>query len=287
MNHQHYYVPEQSHWPIVAAFALFFLAAGTAHTIIHGQPLLLIIGLGAIAYLFVGWFGEVIRENQAGLLDNDQVDRSFRLGMGWFIFSEVMFFAAFFGALFYIRHFSVPWLAGEGAKGISHMLWPAFEASWPVMSPPDSARFPGPEETVDPWHLPFINTLLLVSSSITLTIAHHALKKGHRAVVIAWMFVTVALGVSFLVVQGYEYHEAYTQMGLTLHAGVYGATFFILTGFHGMHVTLGTIILIVMLSRILRGHFSARRHFGFEASAWYWHFVDVVWLGLFIFVYVL
>lgn len=167
------------------------------------------------------------------------------------------------------------------------MLWPAFEASWPVMSPPDSARFPGPEETVDPWHLPFINTLLLVSSSITLTIAHHALKKGHRAVVIAWMFVTVALGVSFLVVQGYEYHEAYTQMGLTLHAGVYGATFFILTGFHGMHVTLGTIILIVMLSRILRGHFSARRHFGFEASAWYWHFVDVVWLGLFIFVYVL
>lgn len=285
--HQQYYVPAQSQWPIVAAISLFALAAGTAHTIIHGQPMLLLMGLAGLTYLFVGWFGAVVKENQEGLLDNDQIDRSFRLGMGWFIFSEVMFFGALFGALFYIRFLAIPWLGGEGEKPMNQMLWPTFVGAWPLMNPPDSSVFPGPREVVDPWHLPLINTLLLVTSSVTLTLAHHALKKARRPQVILWLATTIVLGLSFIVVQAYEYHEAYTELGLTLQAGVYGATFFILTGFHGMHVTLGSIILIVMLLRVMRGHFSARRHFGFEASAWYWHFVDVVWLGLFIFVYVM
>ncbi|MYM63594.1 cytochrome c oxidase subunit 3 [Pseudomaricurvus sp. HS19] len=287
MSQQHYYVPEQSHWPIVAAVSLFLLAAGTAHALIHGQSLLLLIGLVGVIYLFVGWFSTVVKENQEGLLNDPQVDRSFRLGMSWFIFSEVMFFAALFGALFYVRHLAVPWLAGEGDKPMNVLLWPEFINSWPVMNPPDTQLFQGPTTTVDPWHLPLLNTLLLVTSSITLTFAHHALKHEKRITAINWMLATIALGIAFLFVQAYEYYEAYTHLGLTLHAGIYGGTFFILTGFHGMHVTLGTIILIVITGRLMRGHFSPQRHFGFEASAWYWHFVDVVWLGLFIFVYVL
>lgn len=285
--HHHYYVPAQSQWPIVAAISLFMMAAGGAHTIIHGQPMLLLIGLAGLIYLFVGWFGAVVQENQAGLLDNDQVDRSFRLGMGWFIFSEVMFFAALFGALFYIRMFALPWLDGGGEKASNSLLWPEFTATWPLLAPPDGSLFPGPAAVVDPWHLPLINTLLLVTSSITLTIAHHALRHGRRQQVMLWLATTILLGWIFIAVQAYEYHEAYTQLGLTLQSGIYGATFFILTGFHGMHVTLGTVILLVILLRMGRGHFNARRHFAFEASAWYWHFVDVVWLGLFVFVYVL
>lgn len=287
MSQSHYYVPEQSHWPIVAAVSLFLVAAGTAHALIYGQSLLLVIGLGCLAYLFFGWFATVVKENEAGLLNNPQIDRSFRMGMSWFIFSEIMFFAALFGALFYVRMLAIPWLSGEGTKPMNSLLWPDFLNSWPLMNPPDTALFKGPTHVVDPWHLPLVNTLLLVTSSITLTFAHHALKHEQRVKAIRWMLATVALGLCFLVVQAYEYYEAYTHLGLTLNAGIYGATFFLLTGFHGMHVTLGTIILIAITARLIKGHFTPNSHFGFEASAWYWHFVDVVWLGLFIFVYVL
>ena len=131
------------------------------------------------------------------------------------------------------------------------------------------------------------NTLLLVSSSFTVTFAHHALKKNHRGPLKLWLAATVALGACFIVLQAYEYHEAYSELGLTLGSGIYGATFFMLTGFHGAHVTIGAIMLSIMLIRIIRGHFDADKHFGFEAASWYWHFVDVVWIGLFIFVYVL
>jgi cytochrome c oxidase subunit 3 len=215
------------------------------------------------------------------------MDRSFRWGMSWFIFSEVMFFIAFFGALFYVRNLSGPWLGGEGSKGIAHMLWPNFQYAWPLMNTPDPKLFPGPKEIINPWHLPLINTILLVSSSVTVTIAHHALKKGHRGALKIWLALTVLLGLGFLALQATEYIEAYHELGLTLGSGIYGATFFMLTGFHGAHVTIGTIILFVMLMRVMRGHFDAEHQFGFEAASWYWHFVDVVWIGLFVFVYVL
>ncbi|MNZ90289.1 Cytochrome c oxidase subunit 3 [compost metagenome] len=238
-----------------------------------------------MAYLLFGWFGNVVKESRSGLY-SAQMDRSFRWGMSWFIFSEVMFFAAFFGALFYVRNFSVPWLGGEGGHAISHMLWPNFQAEWPLLNTPDPKLFPPPKGVIEAWHLPLINTILLVSSSFTVTFAHHALKKNHRGPLKAWLALTILLGVCFLFLQAHEYHEAYTELGLTLGSGIYGATFFMLTGFHGAHVTMGTIILTVMLVRILRGHFDADKHFGFEAAAWYWHFVDVVWIGLFVFVYV-
>lgn len=285
-SHQNYYVPSQSAWPIVSTFALFIVALGAGTFINFGSSLLLLIGLVFLAYIFYGWFGKVVEESDQGLY-SQQMDQSFRLGMAWFIFSEVMFFAAFFGALFYVRTLSIPWLGGMGSNSMTHvLLWPEFVAEWPLFETP-SAQSAVPSGLPDPLHLPLLNTILLVLSSLTLTIAHHALKDSKRLKTIKWMVVTIVLGVAFLIVQCIEYVEAYVYLGLTLESGIYGSTFFMLTGFHGLHVTLGTIMLIVMLVRLLKGHFNADKHFAFEASAWYWHFVDVVWLGLFLFVYIL
>ena len=292
-THEQYYVPAQSKWPIIATVALLVTVYGLAswfndlkaERADSNGPLIFFVGALLIAYMMFGWFGAVVRESRSGLY-SAQMDRSFRWGMTWFIFSEVMFFAAFFGALFYIRYWVGPWLAGEGDKGVSNMLWPGFEYTWPLLNNPDPGLYPAPEGTISPWGLPLINTILLVSSSFTLTWAHHALKKNHRKQLKIGLALTVLLGVIFLGLQIEEYVHAYNELGLTLGSGIYGATFFMLTGFHGAHVTIGAIVLGVMLVRILRGHFSAEHHFGFEAAAWYWHFVDVVWLGLFIFVYV-
>ncbi|MFH6568978.1 MULTISPECIES: cytochrome c oxidase subunit 3 [Pseudomonas] len=293
-THDQYYVPAQSKWPIIASVGLLVTVYGlgtwfndlkAARPESHG-PLIFFIGALIVAYMMFGWFGAVIKESRAGLYST-QLDRSFRWGMTWFIFSEVMFFLAFFGALFYVRHFAGPWLGGEGSKAVAHMLWPDFQFAWPLLHTPDPALYPPPKGTISPWGLPLLNTVLLVSSSVTLTIAHHALNKGHRGALKFWLGLTVLLGAGFLGFQAEEYIHAYTELGLTLGSGIYGATFFMLTGFHGAHVTIGALILLIMLIRIVRGHFTAEHQFGFQAATWYWHFVDVVWLGLFLFVYVL
>lgn len=294
MSSSTYYVPEQSRWPILASIALFLLAygAGTLMNALSAQQggglgvALLLAGALMMGLILVGWFGNVIHESRSGLY-SEQMDRSFRWGMSWFIFSEVMFFAAFFGALFYVRVLALPWLGGEGDKGVTELLWPGFVAEWPLFNPPDSARYPGPEAVISPWHIPLLNTCLLVTSSFTLTLAHKALLQDELIMVRRWMTLTILLGLIFIGFQAYEYVHAYQELGLTLQSGVYGATFFILTGFHGLHVTLGTLMLMIILGRVVLGHFSSRQHFGFEAVAWYWHFVDVVWIGLFLFVYVL
>ncbi|MDY0022445.1 cytochrome c oxidase subunit 3, partial [Arenimonas caeni] len=216
---------------------------------------------------------------------NDKVDASFRMGMMWFIFSEVMFFAAFFCALFYVRQFALPWLSGEGDGALTNQfIWQGFSAGWPSNGP---GEIGGAFQTIPAWGLPLVNTLLLLTSGVTLTIAHHAIKANQRGKLVFWLGATIVLGIIFMFVQGYEYYHAYAELGLTLGSGIYGSTFFMLTGFHGMHVFLGTVMLTVIWLRCLKGHFSPDHHFGFEAVAWYWHFVDVVWLGLFVFVYVL
>ena len=293
-THDHYYVPAQSKWPIIATVGLLVTVCGlatwfndlkAARPESHG-PLIFFVGSLLVAYMMVGWFGAVIKESRAGLY-SPQLDRSFRWGMTWFIFSEVMFFAAFFGALFYVRHFSGPWLGGEGSKALAHMLWPNFQFAWPLLNSPDPVLYPAPKDIINPWGLPLLNTVLLVSSSVTLTLAHHALNKGQRGALKVWLGLTVLLGIAFLGFQAEEYIHAYQELGLTLGSGVYGATFFMLTGFHGAHVTIGTLILLVMLIRIVRGHFNAEHQFGFQAASWYWHFVDAVWVALFLFVYVL
>jgi cytochrome c oxidase subunit 3 len=277
-----YYLPQPSLWPIIGSVALLVMAVGgvmTMREIDHGGWVLL-GGLAILLYMMFGWFGEVIRDSEAGRY-NKQVDSSFRWSMSWFIFSEVMFFAAFFGALFYTRVLSVPWLADAETGS---MLWEGFTATWPTAGPgltADGFKF----TPMGAWGLPAINTLLLLSSGVTVTWAHWGLKKNKRSQLIIGLAMTVALGALFLGLQAYEYHHAYTEMGLTLGAGAYGATFFMLTGFHGFHVLIGTTMLIIMLLRSIAGHFTADHHFAFEAVSWYWHFVDVVWVLLFILVY--
>ena len=224
--------------------------------------------------------------------------------MAWFIFSEVMFFAAFFGALFYVRTFAVPWLAGEGEKGapiefVQEMgvdFWTGFENTWPVIATPDNGSeyviadktmaFPGWSHVLA-W-LPLWNTIILLSSSVTVHFAHLGLKNGSRKSFNRWLGATVGLAVIFLALQAAEYYEAYAHYGLTLNSGIYGSTFFMLTGFHGFHVFLGCCMLSVMLVRsVFFNHFETHDHFGFEAASWYWHFVDVVWVMLFFFVYII
>jgi len=273
-----YYLPSPSTWPITGSIMMGLLGFGAAFSV-NGYTLgfiLLACGFGVMIYLLYGWFSTVARESEAGKY-NKQVDTSFRWGMSWFIFSEVMFFAVFFGTLFYMRVLSVPWLAEFDQK----LLWPDFSATWPVAGP-------GIKEAFTPmgaWGIPAINTMLLLSSGVTVTLAHWALIRNDRMKLIGWLFATIALGLTFLGFQIYEYGHAYSELNLKLTTGAYGATFFMLTGFHGFHVTVGCIMLISILFRCVAGHFRPDHHFGFEGVAWYWHFVDVVWLLLFILVY--
>jgi cytochrome c oxidase subunit 3 len=285
-NHDRYFVPAPSAWPFALTFGLFATIIGVWGYLEDKHIGMIPIYVGAAIALFIifRWIRGVALESESGVY-NAQVDKTYRWGMSWFIFSEVMFFGAFFGALFYARELSVPWLAGEGTKLATNLtLWQGFEAMWPTNGP---GHVGGSFETIPAWGVPFLNTILLLSSGVTITMAHHALKEAKRAQCILWMFATVAFGAAFLYFQATEYHHAYTELNLKLKSGIYGSTFFMLTGFHGMHVTLGTIMLSVITLRLILGHFKPESHFGFEGVAWYWHFVDVVWIGLFIFVYVL
>ena len=279
-----YYVPHSSRWPFLGSIALFVAMVGFAtwlNDVSWGRATFL-IGVALLVAVLFGWFGDVIRESVRGHY-NRQVDVSFRMGMIWFIFSEVMFFAAFFGALFYARQYALPWLGGAGdGMATNNLLWEGFSAAWPSNGP---AAVGGQFQTIPAWGLPLLNTLILLTSGATVTAAHHALKAGHRRALLVWLGATVLLGLVFLFFQAEEYIHAYQELNLTLGSGIYGSTFFMLTGFHGAHVTLGTIMLLIIWFRCLKGHFSKDDHFAFEAVAWYWHFVDVVWLGLYVVVY--
>jgi cytochrome c oxidase subunit III len=281
----YYFVPPPSGFPAMAALGLFFVIFGAAQWVngagwgAYSLMLGVAIWLGTL-YL---WFSQAIRESESGLY-SDRIDISFRWSMSWFIFSEVMFFAAFFGALYWIRLHALPNLGSID----NSLLWPDFKAVWPSSSPGATGAPAGmvePFSVIGPWPLPTVNTALLLTSGITLTIAHHALLAGQRAKTVLWMWITVALGISFLIVQGYEYTHAYSDLNLKLSSGAFGSTFFMLTGFHGFHVFVGMLMLTFITLRLMKGHFTPKRHFGFEGAAWYWHFVDVVWLGLYLVVY--
>jgi cytochrome c oxidase subunit 3 len=281
----YYFIPAPSRHPVLASIGLLFVILGAGQWI-NGHTwgmYSLIAGFVLWAFVLQQWFRQAIGESESGLY-SDKIDVSFRWSMSWFIFSEVMFFGAFFGALFWTRMHALPNLGSlENA-----VLWPDFRAIWPS-SGVGITGSPGgivePFQTMGPWPIPTINTLLLLTSGVTLTIAHHALVAGHRAKTIFWMWCTVLLGITFLGFQIYEYHHAYTELNLKLSSGAYGSTFFMLTGFHGFHVFVGMLMLLFITIRLMKGHFTPQRHFGFEGAAWYWHFVDVVWLGLYIVVY--
>ncbi len=279
-----YYVPHGSHWPIVGSIGLLLLMVGVSIWL-NGTDIgfwIMLAGVGVIVFMMFGWFSTVIGESQNGLY-NLQVDKSFRMGMFWFIFSEVMFFGAFFGALFYARNMAIPWLGGDSNNFFTNLLlWSDFEATWPTNGP---GNLGGEFEAMAPFRLPLINTAILLTSSVTITIAHHALIEGKRGILATFLATTFLLGYIFVYLQGAEYIEAYEHLNLKLTTGIYGSTFFMLTGFHGMHVTIGAIMLTIIWFRVMRGHFTPDKHFAFEAVAWYWHFVDVVWIGLYVFVY--
>lgn len=276
----HYFVPDNSRWPILTSLSLLFVTGGL---VLLFNNLFLAFGVFVFGLLCLfatvfGWWRSVVSESEGGAYERWE-DMSFRWGMGWFIFSEVMFFAVFFGALFYARVLSVPDLGGAHSK----LIWPNFNAVWPTAGPYFAANF----QTIPAFGVPALNTAVLLLSGATVTWAHWGLLADSRRQLIAGLVLTVALGVLFLFLQAHEYIEAYGSLNLKLDSGIYGSTFFMLTGFHGFHVTLGTIALIVILARCVAGHFTSARHFGFEGVAWYWHFVDVVWLILWVFVYFL
>ncbi|WP_414648823.1 cytochrome c oxidase subunit 3 [Collimonas sp.] len=278
-NAPYYFVPGPSKWPVLGGVSLLATMAGAAawvNSVAWGPEL---CGIGILSFLIVlyKWFSDSIRESEGGLY-SARIDTSFRWSMSWFIFSEVMFFAAFFGALFYARSIAMPWLGDLDNK----LLWPDFAAHWGNAGPAGTVEA---FTTMGPFPIPTINTALLLSSGVTLTISHHALRSGHRAKTAFWLFATIVLGATFMGFQAAEYIEAYNDYNLRLTSGVYGSTFFLLTGFHGFHVTIGAIMLSVVLFRVLKGHFTPDHHFAFEGAAWYWHFVDVVWLGLYVVVY--
>ena len=280
----YYFVPAPSRHPVLAATGLLFVILGAGQWVNgqHWGMYSLIAGFVLWAFVLQQWFREAIGESEGGLY-SERIDVSFRWSMSWFIFSEVMFFGAFFGALFWTRLHALPSLGSlENA-----VLWPDFRAVWPSAGggTGSPAGIVDPFTTMGPWPIPTINTLLLLTSGVTLTIAHHALVAGHRARTIAFMWITVLLGILFLTLQVYEYHHAYTELNLKLSSGAYGSTFFMLTGFHGFHVFVGMLMLLFITIRLMKGHFTPQRHFGFEGAAWYWHFVDVVWLGLYVVVY--
>ena len=317
-EYEKYYVPEKSKMAVMATIGLILSIYGAAsimNDMTFGDPnettsswSIFLFGLFFFMGTLFAWFRIAIRENLAGM-NSAQLKKSYVLGMFWFIFSEVMFFFAFFGALFYVRTLVGPWLAGEGDGGrMNGLLWEGFEFSWPMMQTPQEAvggalaqpianngSFTSPETSMSfgdahAWYawLPLWNTIILLTSSFTCHVAHMGILDGDRKKFNLWLGITVALGMIFLVVQFYEYYEAYAHFGLTLNAGIYGSTFFMLTGFHGFHVFMGmTMLLIQLLRSVVGGQFTADDHFGFEASSWYWHFVDVVWVFLFLFVYIL
>ena len=281
-----YYVPDPSAYPFALTVGLVAVIIGVWGYLEekHIGTWMIYLGTAWALTIIFRWLRKVAHESE-GAFYNAQVDSTYRWGMSWFIFSEVMFFGAFFGALFYARQLSLPWLSGGGAEASTNQfLWSGFENAWPSNGP---AQLGGDFQTIPEWGVPFLNTVLLISSSFTVTWAHHALKENQRRLCILWMWASVALGAIFLYFQAGEYIEAYQHLNLTLGSGIYGSTFFMLTGFHGMHVTLGTLMLIIITLRLMFGHFKPDYHFGFEGVAWYWHFVDVVWIGLFTFVYVL
>lgn len=279
-----YYVPHDSHWPVVGSAGLLFLMVGVS-VWLNGADYgfwVMMFGFAIVIYMLTGWFAEVIRESEGGRY-NTQVSMSFRMGMFWFIFSEVMFFSAFFGALFYARNMAVPWLGGDSNNFFTNLLlWDAFESTWPTNGP---GNMGGEFEKMAPFGLPLINTAILLTSSATVTVAHHALIHGQRMLLKISLAATFILGFIFVGLQAEEYIVAYQTMNLKMTTGIYGSTFYMLTGFHGMHVTIGAIMLTIVWLRVMKGHFTPENHFAFEATAWYWHFVDVVWVGLYVFVY--
>ena len=292
VKHHDYHLVDPSPWPIVGSVSAFVMAVGAITWMHHSfgaAPLVFAAGVLGVIYTMISWWRDVIREAEFKHDHTRVVQISHRYGMILFIASEVMFFVAWFWA-----YFDASLFPADTHQVVRDQL---LGGQWP----------PKGIETFDPWHLPLMNTLILLLSGTTVTWAHHAIQHGDKKGAVQGLFLTVLLGASFTCIQAYEYaHAPFTfgfnglalapftdaahaslSVGVGNLGAIYGSTFFMATGFHGFHVIVGTIFLTVCLGRAIAGQFTPTRHFGFEAAAWYWHFVDVVWLFLFTCIYVL
>jgi len=272
-NELHYYVPDPSAYPAVVNAGLFFLALGFVlklNSLALATPSLL-TGALVTVYGAVAWIGRIIGENETGRY-HEWEDRSFRIGMGYFIAAELMFIAAFLAALLYTRGFALPGLHA------ADLLWPGFEGKWPSSGPAGKPFTP-----LNAWGVPAVNTLLLLISAATAAWARAGLIKNNRGQMTAGLLLTIVLGATFLVQQLLEYGHAY-DLGVLIGTGAYGTMFYTLTGVHGLHLVFGLVMLLVILFRDLIGHFTPERHFGLDGVAWYWNFV-VVAPGVLVFVY--
>lgn len=262
-----YHLVNPSPWPAVGALSAFLLTFGLVRYMHQQGNIIFFLGVAGLLITMFGWWRDIVREAQQG--DHTPVVQiGLRYGMLLFIASEVMFFAAWFWA-----YFDASLYPGNAASAEMIGRTAALGGQWPPVN------IQG--KTFDPWDIPFLNTLILLSSGVTVTWAHHALRENNRKQLILGLAITILLGFTFTGFQAYEYSHA--RFGFT--DGIYASTFFMATGFHGAHVIIGSIFLTVCLIRSWMGHFTPQHHFGFEAAAWYWHFVDVVWLFLFTFVY--
>lgn len=290
-SNTHYYVPEHSKLPFLGALGLFLLGYGTLN-LLHSSMIgtvLFMAGAIILAGVLFAWFREVINEQMAGLY-NEQISHSFQWGMIWFFVTEIFLFGIFMAALFYARVISVPGLAGIGNSQdfLTHiMFWPNFKDVWPLLTNPNPVAYPGSTGTVDPWHVPLLNTIVMLLSAVSVTFAYRFLKRSNRTGAVIGLSVTIVLGLIFVFMQAQEFLLAHNEYGLKLSSGIYGSTFFMLVGLHTAHVIVGLLMLAVMLLRTIKGHFNAKDNFGFKATLWFWQFITVIWLITFVFVYCL
>lgn len=303
-----YHLVNPSPWPLVGSIAATVMMIGAVAWMRSGPtesglpigpgPLFTLsgswmfyVGLAGVLVTMAGWWRDVIKESLAGENTSMVVRLGLRYGMVLFIASEVMFFAAWFWAFFGAALFPAagdPIMLSDGAQMLNPAGDPAFLGNDARVHATGGVWPPQGVEPLNPWQLPLLNTLILLLSGTTVTWAHHAVVHGDQKGLVQGLAVTIVLGLFFTALQAVEYYEAlHYEMFSFSGGGIYGASFFMATGFHGLHVIIGTIFLIVCLFRALAGHFTPDRHFGFEAAAWYWHFVDVVWLFLFACIYVL
>lgn len=286
-EHGSYFVPEYSIWPILGALGLSGVAVGSLNFSSLWGAVFFAIGALTLIFMLIGWFSDIVYESRAGLY-SEQMNKTFRWGMAWFLFCEAFFFGAIMGALLYVRFATLPWLAGLGTAGSTlthYVLWPNFQSVWPLLKNPGPNVFVPAHEMISAWGIPALNTLIILLSAISASLALYLLKHGRFAGVIAALVLTMLLGVIFLISQINCMVLLVTQYGLTLTSGIYGSLLYFLMSFHSLHVFVGLLLLMIILLRMVKKQFDERRHFAFEATVWFWNFLTVVWILIFMCLY--
>jgi cytochrome c oxidase subunit 3 len=287
-DHQHgsYYVPDYSWWPILAAIALFIFGLGSVEYFgVTANPRFLIIGVGMLLLICVGWLSTVVRESRRGLYD-EQMHRTFRWGMVWFIFSDVMLLITILGVIWYYRIFNLPELGGDYPRMLTHfLLWPNFVSHWPVLANPDPSQFTGPQQALTINWQAIMTSLIMFGSGATLYLANRGLRNNHRALFMSGLIATSLLAVGFLLLTGDTIYLAVARFGITFSSGIYGSVVMFLFTIYLMHILVATLILFSIIGRGVLGHFSSQDDFSVRAFTWFWYCMIATWVAIFISIY--